>query len=870
MSKTAKPSCPCSLFSSATNPRIPTRHIPNPDAPDDAPVLPYPYLEPRSEDCLLFVGEAPGYHEDQQGVCWVGFSGTLLQRFIHAAGFHSHCDVYVSNACRCRPDFNQTPPRSCITACRPLLAEDICHLANSYSRIFLFALGQSAAVSLCGLTRLSSGFRHQGAPLTYYTQRSSILHLLSPDVSSRCWCYFSYHPAILSPGRKPALVSAVQDHFVLCRRHIAGQHATLPSSYDTVISSLPDDAFFAAPVIALDIETYGILAGKQQTVFHPVRSRQVDGVPFSEQVVSCAFAVRTDSSYRAYYYKFPQDRLLLRAVFRRLADRPTPPVLLGQNIKFDLQYLRAFDPICASYLTPLHFRLDDTLLHSFLLYEQRPERGLKELASLFGLTQYGTIPLGAVSSGNDPSLIHYNTLDAVTTYRLWEYCTQEIHRHYNAAAAAAKTSALCATMRSDILWCAVGLESAGFMLSRPQLSALHTSLKATLSDALSAASSAPIPLTLSGSGSDTSCRNFISDALRSADLLSHPDVEMSQKQGKVSITTQNINLLLTYLPADSPYRAGLEALRSYKDVSKLHDAYTSRLLANPSSHYYPLWYPIPLYSSKSASTVGGTIQGRFACKDPAAQTFPPSVKACLTSRFGAYGRIISYDLSQIELRVAALLSGDPLMLDEYNTGVDRHTATALTINPQLSASDADFPLYRQAGKTLNFLVLYLGGPAKFRDTLRQKLNIDWSYEECAIAIQRFDARYPVFRAWQRSLIASVRRDGYYCLPTGWSRTFATGSAADTYINEIANFPIQTTAAQLLQSAEAALYRDFLRLRLRSCIILQIHDALYIDLYTPEEHIVDSLCDRYLTHPPLLSDLESYYNRTVKLEYKKES
>lgn len=73
---------------------------------------------------LLFVGEAPGKHEDQQGVPFVGAAGQLLTRMLGEIGL-TRDEVYICNVLRCRPPGNRDPQPDEIEACTPWLVETI-------------------------------------------------------------------------------------------------------------------------------------------------------------------------------------------------------------------------------------------------------------------------------------------------------------------------------------------------------------------------------------------------------------------------------------------------------------------------------------------------------------------------------------------------------------------------------------------------------------------------------------------------------------------------------------------------------------------------------------------------------------------------
>ena len=73
---------------------------------------------------LMFVGEAPGRDEDEQGLAFVGRAGQLLTKIIEAMGMKRE-DVYICNVIKCRPPNNRNPEPDEVASCRPFLDEQI-------------------------------------------------------------------------------------------------------------------------------------------------------------------------------------------------------------------------------------------------------------------------------------------------------------------------------------------------------------------------------------------------------------------------------------------------------------------------------------------------------------------------------------------------------------------------------------------------------------------------------------------------------------------------------------------------------------------------------------------------------------------------
>jgi uracil-DNA glycosylase len=76
---------------------------------------------------LMFIGEGPGFHEDQQGIPFVGAAGQLLNKLLSDVGL-TRDDVYICNVVKCRPPGNRDPLPDEIESCRPYLVGQIEHV----------------------------------------------------------------------------------------------------------------------------------------------------------------------------------------------------------------------------------------------------------------------------------------------------------------------------------------------------------------------------------------------------------------------------------------------------------------------------------------------------------------------------------------------------------------------------------------------------------------------------------------------------------------------------------------------------------------------------------------------------------------------
>lgn len=137
---------------------------------------------------LVFVGEAPGYEEDRQGLAFVGRAGQLLTRMITAMGLNRE-DVFICNVLKCRPPQNRDPSAEEILACSPYLFEQLEAIAPEV----LVALGAPAAKTLLNTADSIGKLRGR-----FHELSLSGIHGVGPSIPVMP----TYHPAYLL--RNPA------------------------------------------------------------------------------------------------------------------------------------------------------------------------------------------------------------------------------------------------------------------------------------------------------------------------------------------------------------------------------------------------------------------------------------------------------------------------------------------------------------------------------------------------------------------------------------------------------------------------------------------------------------------------------------------
>ena len=200
--------------------------------------------------------------------------------------------------------------------------------------------------------------------------------------------------------------------------------------------------------------------------------------------------------------------------------------------------------------------------------------------------------------------------------------------------------------------------------------------------------------------------------------------------------------------------------------------------------------------------------------------------------------LLSADYSQIELRIAAEISGDPQLLDAFHNREDIHTATARVI---FGTTEIDSDMRRKA-KEVNFGVLY--GIMPFG--LSKRLNI--TQKEAKAIIETYISKYPgLFDALQ-NIIETGRKNGYVSTLLGRRRYIADLNSRNTNLKKAAeraamNTPIQGTAADIIKCAMILCSKRMRDEKLKSTMLLQVHDELLFETTDDEKEALSVLIEK---------------------------
>ena len=200
-------------------------------------------------------------------------------------------------------------------------------------------------------------------------------------------------------------------------------------------------------------------------------------------------------------------------------------------------------------------------------------------------------------------------------------------------------------------------------------------------------------------------------------------------------------------------------------------------------------------------------------------------------------RLLSADYSQIELRIMAHFSGDEELVRAFERDEDIHATTAARVFG-VPTAEVSRDMRRKA-KEVNFGIMYGIGPFG----LAGRLEI--SQAEARSIIERYFQRFPRVKGYIDETIASARRDGFVKTMLGRRRYLPDITSRNQNIRgnaerQAINMPIQGTAADMIKQAMVLLDRDILERKMRSRMLLQVHDELVFEVPDDEQEELGTL------------------------------
>jgi DNA polymerase-1 len=272
---------------------------------------------------------------------------------------------------------------------------------------------------------------------------------------------------------------------------------------------------------------------------------------------------------------------------------------------------------------------------------------------------------------------------------------------------------------------------------------------------------------------------------------------------------------------------------TYRELTKLKSTYVDAL---------------PLMINKKTGRVHTSyaqavaVTGRLSSINPNLQNIPIRTERGREIRKAFLPRdnnhvILSADYSQIELRIVAAISGDPAMSDAFIKRKDIHTATAAKVyNVDESAVTKEM---RYKAKSVNFGIIYGQGAFGLAD------NLGISRAEAKEIIDNYKKQFSSIQNYMDSSINFAREHGYVKTLMGRKRWLKDINSANFTVRGFAernaiNSPIQGTAADMIKMAMIKIHHEFKTQKLKTKMLLQVHDELVFDAPVEEAEIIKPL------------------------------
>ena len=329
--------------------------------------------------------------------------------------------------------------------------------------------------------------------------------------------------------------------------------------------------------------------------------------------------------------------------------------------------------------------------------------------------------------------------------------------------------------------------------------------------------------------------------------------KLSGSEFNLNSPTQLAEILFDKLNLQPPVRRGKGKVRStaadileemkeqhelpgkvieYREIAKLKSTYVDALpkLIHPETKR--------LHTSFSQT---GTATGRLSSSDPNLQNIPirselgREIRATFVAQKGQV--LLSADYSQIELRIMAHFSKDPVLTDAFRNGEDIHARTAqevFGVGPMAQTGE-----HRRAAKAINFGIIY--GLSAFG--LAQQLGI--AQKEASQFINAYFTRYRGVKQYLDNVLVETRKTGVAKTLFGRIRPIPEINSPQVQLRNFAertalNSPLQGTAADLIKMAMISIDARLKKEKLAAKMILQVHDELLFELPVKEKSKLEKL------------------------------
>lgn len=738
---------------------------------------------------VIFIGEAPGREEDREGEVFIGDAGKKVDEFIHKYKIHLD-DFFITNVCRCRPEHNRTPTRKEIRACSPYLFDEIQRLKPK----ILVPMGNTALMALLGVTGIHS---YRNRVMRSDTYNCDVLPML--------------HPSALL--RNPDHESLMHKDFQKLKEYLA-EHVTAETRERIefgevkVVQTKPHmnsiyKKILKRGIMFWDVETNG------ESVYDKDKLQVTCVSICCENKIAYVFPVTeyANDLYEHFIFDF-MLKLLQNPKIKKCA----------QNINFDTKVMKVKYGI-----ETVNWWFDTMIAH----YLIKPVRGTHNLHAMTweylaeeagGYDDFVKSIGGAHKLEPGQDLWHYNGLDSSVGFELMTIFEPILKKrnHWRIF------REIMMEVSDDLM----EMELKGMQFDVPYIKELSTDYQMRMMELEKAMSE------------DEGVLKFEWLYGRRFNPKSHLDLKW--------LLFEHYSLpIIKYTPKKQPStdkeciaqyaqdgNTFCQHLQEYRRLSKADSTYLSglmeKLYEGGISHTN-----FNLTITATGRTSSGANPELKAISDRAfnMQNIPrdPEIKRIMCAREGHI--LVAGDLSQIELRVMAALSGDEALKEAVRH--DAHAGMGATVYgvPQEEVTKE----IRNFGKTCNFAISYDSSAEGLRPKLVYSTGREWTVSEAQDLIDSLKAKFPSLEKWKEFVKWHVKKYGYITTPLGRRRYFTNKD--ESAMREAVNMPIQSLASDFMLIAIINFNKLITERRLKAWCVNEIHDQIIVECKDDEKTII---------------------------------
>lgn len=544
------------------------------------------------------------------------------------------------------------------------------------------------------------------------------------------------------------------------------------------------------------------------------------------ELVGMSFSIK---EHEGYYVPVPADQKIAREIVAEFKEvfSKQENIKIAQNLKYDLSVLRR-------YGIEFKGKYFDTMISHFLI---RPEmrHSMNVLSETY--LHYSPVSIETLigKRGKDQLTMRDVPVEDVSEYAAEDAdITLQLYKVFEPKLKSSGTEKLFYDVEMPLVPVLSAMEAEGITLDKNALNLLSDELAHDIIGVEKEIQD------LAGEEFNISSPKQVGEIL--FNKLKITDKPSKTKTGQFSTGEDVLSKLENKHPI-------VRKILDYRELVKLKNTYVDVLptLVNPDTGR--------IHTSFNQIVA---VTGRLSSDNPNLQNIPIRTERGREIRKAFVPRskeflLLSADYSQIELRVIAELSKDKGMLSAFQSGEDIHAATAAKVYAvPMEEVTADM---RRNAKMVNFGIIY--GISAFG--LADRLNI--SRTEAKEIIDNYFIQYPGVREYMDMSIEKARKKGYVETIMGRRRYLRDINSANATVRGFAernaiNAPIQGSAADMIKIAMIRIADDIEKKKLRSKMLLQVHDELIFDAHENEiEELKSLVLDRMKNAIPLNVPIE---------------